>query len=260
MGGVCSTLSVSAHTRHQARFQSVDLFHNYLNRPTVLQNDGMEHTFQTRAAQQDWNNLEQFEGYSNSYLSRPMSYMIGDEAYAANTNETPLRSVERCLKVCYEVYGPAADILESLYQDPLQATFNQRMEQVEVHKKQLEKEIDKVYADAHPTEKLFLDAHLVRRFFFLDDFAAAAKKKRASILDRLTPEQLDKVAAMRGIAERSKTQLALIRNVMEDNVDVARLEEMGFSEMELVAVKQKANYYRNIKKFGGMAHASDFLV
>lgn len=246
--------------RHSVRHQTGDLFHNYLNNPTIMQGDGMEHMYETRSRQQDWNNTQQFEGYSETYLKRPMTYMINEDAYKANTNDHPIRAVDRCLGVCYEVYGPAADILESLYQDPLQATFNKRMEQVAVYKKKLEKAIDEVYSTVHPTEKLFIDNLLVRRFFFLDDFAAAAQKKRDDILNRLSPEQLSHVNAARGLAERSKTQLQMIRNVMEDNIDVALLEDMGFSELELVAVKQKANYYRNMRRVGMMMHVADTQI
>ena len=246
--------------RHSVRHQTADLFHNYLNNPTIVQGEGLEHMFQTRAAQQDWNNTEQFEGYSDTYLKRPMTYMINEDAYRSHSNDNPIRSVDRCLQVCYEVYGPAADILESLYQDPLQTAFNKRMEQVAVYKEKLEKAIDEVYATVHPTEKLFIDNLLVRRFYFLDDFAGAAQKKRDAILERLSPEQLKHANAARGLADRSKTQLQMIRNVMEDNIDVALLEDMGFSELELVAVKQKANYYRNMKRVGMMMHVADTQI
>eukprot|EP00389_Voromonas_pontica_P008162 GDKH01012381.1.p2 GENE.GDKH01012381.1~~GDKH01012381.1.p2 ORF type:complete len:53 (-),score=9.11 GDKH01012381.1:77-235(-) len=52
----------------------------------------------------------------------------------------------------------------------------------------------------------------------------------------------------------------MIRNAMADKIDSALLEDMGFSEMELVAVKQKANYYRNMRRVGMMMHVADTQV
>lgn len=237
----------SAHRR-----QSTDQFHRYLNNPHIVQPDGLDSLPRTKGDQQQWLNTEQWDGYSATYLKRHMQYPATQEH--TNPQITPRHDdLYACLGLVYELYGSLADELQVLHDNPLHPRFHQRLARVRRDREKIAEVLDKCYADLHPTMKTVYDAFLVRRYYHLDDWATYVERKRADILERLSPEYIAQVEKMKGLSEDFIRHLKLMETVFQRSPTMGMLtpaQEEQYTEKELVILKQKVNYYRNMKQFG----------
>ncbi|CUG61715.1 transmembrane protein, putative [Bodo saltans] len=241
-----STTALCCSCRHMAS----DTYHSYLKNVRIEQSDGLDDLPTTKEAQQMWLNTEQWSGYSDHYLGRFMQYPATAEHYVPELNmRTPL--LDKVLRYCYELYGPCAEILEKLHADPLHPRFHERLAKVRAGRDAIGAVIDKEYASLHPTVKTLWDAFLVRRYFFLEDWAKHVEKKRAQFFERMSPEHITFMLKAKGLSDENIMRLEKMQQVLLADPAASIIPEgYHYSEDEVVMIRQKAQYYRNQKRFG----------
>ncbi|RNF18618.1 uncharacterized protein Tco025E_04416 [Trypanosoma conorhini] len=238
--------------RTARRRQASDQFHRYLHNPHIVQPDGVDALPRTKGDQQQWLNTEQWDGYSAAYLRRHMQYPPTNEQPNAQLNSSHAL-LYACLKTCYECYGPLADELQRLHEDPLHPRFHEKIAHVKKEREKIAAELDRVYADLHPTVKTVYDAYLVRRFYHLADWITHVEQKRHNLLCRLSPEYIQQAKRARGVAEDFIRRLQQLEAAFTHNPTLGLLEgEEGkqYTHDELVMLRQKAAYFRNMRQLG----------
>ncbi|CCW66627.1 unnamed protein product [Phytomonas sp. Hart1] len=241
------------------RFQSSDQFHRYLHNPHIVQPDGVDGLPRTKGEQQAWLNTEQWDGYSQSYLERHMQY--------AGTPEHPNPQIShrhdllyRCLKLVYELYGTLAEDLQQLHDDPLHPQFHPRIARIKSEREKIAKALDHCYTSLHPTLKTVYDAYLVRRYYHLADWITHVERKRAHILERLSPEFIQQTAKMRSLSQQLIKRLKLMESSFNANPTLGLLSSNELDEYsadELAVLQQKASYFRKMRRFGANQLDSD---
>lgn len=241
-----------------ARFQgwAGNLGNQHMKHVDVKQHDGVDDIIRVKGEQQKWLNHEQYSGYSDSYLKRQMSYTPQYEYF----NDKPVtRANAFILEICdivYNIYGEAADALEEAEANPLHPNFAMLVETATKKRKEMEGEIDRLYATAHPTVKTMYDAMLVRRWQTLEDWIALVQKKREEALSRLSPEWIEEIEKRKGIAHEYRMRLKHLGTAMESN-PVAFLENSGFTEKELALIERRKRFFRRTENFGANIDAGD---
>lgn len=255
---VCSSI-VFPPLINSVRFQSSDQFHRYLHNPHIVQPDGLDSLPRTKGDQQQWLNTEQWDGYSETYLMRHMQY--GATAEHPNTHYNYRHDdLYKCLGLVYELYGVLADALQDLHDNPLDPLFHKKITQIKQDREKIAAELDKVYAPLHPTVKTVYDAYLVRRYYFLEDWIKHVERKREEILERLSPEFIEQMEKARGVAAHFMERLKCIEYALYNNPILAlmpndQLEQ--YSDNEIVLLRQKAAYFRKMKRFGSNQYDAD---
>ena len=241
-----------------SRMQSTDQHHRFLNRPHIVQPDNLDSLPRTKGDQQLWLNTEQWDGYSDTYLKQFMQYTPANEhpmPQVSYRNST----LNECLGVVFSIYGPLAEDLQVLHDDPLHPRFHERIKKIKKGREALAVHLDKVYAELHPTVKTLYDAFVVRRYYHLEDWIKHVEKKRETLFERLSPEHIAQVEKARGLSSAYIERLKALGQVMENAPLSGLLESHDqYSELELAALKQKVSYFRKMRKFGSSADEADF--
>ncbi|EAN89128.1 hypothetical protein, conserved [Trypanosoma cruzi] len=241
------------------RLQASDQFHRYLHNPHIVQPDGVDTLPRTKGDQQQWLNTEQWVGYSDTYLKRHMQYPPTNEQPNAQLNSSHAL-LYKCLRTCYECYGPLAEELQTLHEDPLHPRFHEKIAHVKKEKEKIAAELDRVYAGLHPTVKTVYDAYLVRRFFHLNDWVKHVEQKRHNLLCRLSPDHIEQVKRARGVSAHFIERLRRLEAAFTHNPTLGLLEgEEGkqYTHDELVMLRQKAAYFRNMRQLGASQQEAD---
>jgi hypothetical protein len=233
-----------------------EINHTYQNDNVITQTNGVDPIHRVKGEQQDWLNTQQWAGYSDTYLEPHMRYTPAYEAPNGQMNFHH-RHMEHFLGVIYEMYGPAADVLEDLEADILSPAYHQKIVRAKEHAKKFEDEIDKIYAKLHPTLKTIVDAFMVRRHYALADWITLVERKRKQTLERLSPEFIEKQRKYKGVAENHMRNLERISAIFEEN-PTFHLEGTGLDEGELEVVRQRIMYHRRHRKFGQSLTAADY--
>jgi DNA-binding MarR family transcriptional regulator len=210
----------------------------------------------TKIIQQQWLNTEQWDGYSDTYLTRHMLY--GSTVEAPTSQLTPKQPIlHPLLTRVFTLYGPLANVLHDLQDDPLHPAFHHKMDRdVKPHVEKIAEELDRVYPTLHPTVKTLYDAYLVRRYFHLQDWIKHVEKKRAELLSRLSPEYIEQALTGRQVAERHMESLRRIAPLFSSSAgdaDEGMLQLTPgsmFSVEEIQVLKQRARYTRNMRRLG----------
>jgi hypothetical protein len=247
--------SLSCSVRHQ----STDQYHRFLHRPHVVQPDGVDGIAETKSAQQMWLNTEQWDGYSDTYLKRFMQYPSSVEL--PNPQVTPKNPLlDECLRYVFELYGPCAERLLKLHQDPLHPRFHEWLQSVRDGREKIAVVLDKHYAALHPTVKTVWDAHLVRKYYVLEDWANHVEKKRCNLFERLSPEHIEFMLKAKGASDEYIQRLEKLKMVFVADPAAGILPDgCHYTEEEVMMVRQKAQYYRHMHKFGANKHAANMM-
>ncbi|KAG8345796.1 hypothetical protein ERJ75_001753300 [Trypanosoma vivax] len=242
------------------RLQASDQFHRYLHNPHIVQPDGVDNLPRTKADQQQWLNTEQWDGYSETYLKQHMQYPPTNEHPNGKLNHTH-QLLNKCLQTCYEYYGTLADELQGLHEDPLHPQFHKKIEYIKKKRENIAQELDRVYGGLHPTLKTVYDAYLVRRYYHLGDWIEHVEQKRHDILSRLSPEYIRHVESRRGVTEYFLHRLKALETAFTQTPTLGLLgnDTLGgeYTHDELVMLKQKAAYFRNMRQLGRNQHDAD---
>lgn len=245
--------------RTAQRPQATDQFHRYLHNPQIIQPDGVDTLPRTKGDQQQWLNTEQWDGYSDTYLRRHMQYPPTNEHPNVQLNFSHTLLL-KCLRICYECYGPLADELQTLQDDPLHPRFHEKIAHVRKEREKIATELDRVYADLHPTVKSVYDAYLVRRYYHLADWVTHVEQKRHDLLCRLSPEYIRRAKRARGVAAHFIDRLQRLEAAFTQNPTLGLLEDEGdgrYTQDELVMLRQKAAYFRNMRQLGASQQDAD---
>lgn len=245
------------------RSQASDQFHRYLHHPHVVQPDGVDGILRVKGDQQQWLNTEQWDGYSTTYLRRHMQYPATAEH--PNPHLNPRHDLlYECLQLVYDLYGSLADDLQELHDDPLHPQFHRRLERIKRDRERIAEELDKRYAALHPTVKTVYDAFLVRRYYHLGDWITHVERKRENLIRDLSPEYMAHVMKMRGIAAQHLKNLKKLERALYEDPILHLLEGEGannaveqYSAGELAMLRQKATYFRKMRRFGSNQLDSD---
>lgn len=248
--------SFRRHGRHARvacallRFQSTDQSHLYLTNVHVEQPDGLDNIHQTKAAQQHWLNVEQWDGYSDTYLNRFMQYAPTIDNVGSHF-QFKHPDLDRCLKSVFDLYGPCAAKLEKLNDDPLHARFHSWLAEVRRDREKIAVELDKVYPSLHPTVKIVYDAYLVRRYYHLEEWAKYVEKKRAEILERMTPEYMEHMKKAKGLADSFIFHLEKLETAIAHEPTLGMLQDShNYTDLEMAVIRQRASYFRKTRKYG----------
>jgi hypothetical protein len=226
-----------------------DQYHHFLDDPEVIQSDSVDTAARVKNDQQMWNNTEQWNGYSDTYLTRFAQYPSTFENANGIEHQNPL--LNRLLHIAYAVYGDAAEILEELENDPLHPDFHNQLNSARDRTLDLAKKIDDIYAPMHPTEKTMVDALLVRRWHTLQDWQVTVTKKRAAVLDALSPEFMAQQVKSKGVVAQHLARLKQMEDMINrDPVLLMGQDVFGLNEEELVVARQKARFFHKSKMFG----------
>jgi hypothetical protein len=250
-----TTAAVKTSFVVSARSTTGNLSHHFLNHVPIIQPDGLDDFTKTKIAQQQWLNTEQWDGYSDTYLARHMVY--GSTVDAPTSQLTPKQPLlHPLLEKAFTLYGPLADILHDLQDDPLHPAFHTKINEVKSNVEKIAEELDRVYPALHPTVKTMYDAYLVRRYFHLRDWIKHVEKKREDILNRLSPDYIEEITKGRDVAQRHIDSLRRIAKIF---CSAAGDADEGFLQLapgsmftleEIQVVKQRARYARNMRRLG----------
>lgn len=242
------------------RLQSTDQFHRYIHDPKIVQPDGLDGLPQTKAAQQYWLNTEQWVGYSDTYLKRWMQYPATQEH--PNPQLTPRNALlYQCLQLVYDLYGTLADDLQKLHDDPLHPGFHLRIARLRKDRERIAAAIDACYADLHPTVKTVYDAFLVRRYYHLGDWIEYVVRKRERIIVELSPEYVQQVVTARKLSDAFIRRLRLMERAFYTTPELGLMsndELEQYTAAELATLRQKALYFRKMRRLGVNQTVSDF--
>lgn len=250
-----TTTALFASRRHQAS----DQFHRYLHNPHIVQPDGLDNLPKTKMEQQQWLNAEQWDGYSDTYLTRFMQYP--GTVDHPNPEITPKnKMLDKVLGLCYELYGSLADEVQELHDNPLHPQFHRRVARLRRDREKIARALDDNYAALHPTAKTVYDAFLVRRYYHLAAWITHVERKRERIFETLSPQFVDQAIRAQGLSEHYIKRLKLMATAFERDPSLALMtnEELEqYSVEELAMLKQKAYYFRKMKRFGANQLDSD---
>ncbi|ORC85454.1 uncharacterized protein TM35_000351980 [Trypanosoma theileri] len=241
------------------RFQASDQFHRYLHNPHIVQPDGVDPLPRTKGDQQQWLNTEQWDGYSDTYLQRHMQYPPTNEHPNVKLNSSHTL-LYKCLNSCYRYYGVLADELQALHEDPLHPRFHEKIAHVKKESEKIAEELDRVYADLHPTVKSIYDAYLVRRYYQLRDWIKHVEQKRHNVLCRLSPEYIRETEHARGVAAHFLHRLQQLETAFTNNPTLGLLADEGdgrYTHDEIVMLRQKAAYFRKMHQLGANQQDAD---
>ncbi|EPY38145.1 hypothetical protein AGDE_05786 [Angomonas deanei] len=166
----------------------------------------------------------------------------------------------KCLNLVYELYGVLADDLHELHDDPLHPRFHQRIKRIREDREKIAKVLDEQYAALHPTVKTVYDAFLVRRYYHLEDWIKHVERKREKIFETLSPEFINQAAKAADISSAYMERLKQLESLFVQNPTLGMLSENQleqYTDNELAMLKQKATYFRKLKKFGANQLDSD---
>ncbi|KAG5511628.1 hypothetical protein JKF63_07224 [Porcisia hertigi] len=239
------------------RHQASDQFHRFLHNPHVVQPDGVDGLPRVKGDQQQWLNTEQWNGYSDTYLKRHMQYPATVELNNPAVNARHDLLYE-CLGLVYELYGSLAEDLQGLHDDPLHPQFHNRIARIRRDRERIAIELDKRYANLHPTVKTVYDAFLVRRYYHLNDWIEYVERKRERLINDLSPEYMEKIMQMRGIARQYLQHLRILERALYEDPLMGLLESSDqgtnaleqYTPSELAMLRQKAAYFRKMRRFG----------
>ncbi|XQJ24403.1 hypothetical protein NXY56_000292 [Leishmania guyanensis] len=238
------------------RHQATDQFHRFLHHPHVVQPDGVDGLPRVKGDQQQWLNTEQWHGYSETYLKRHMQYPATVELSNPAVNARHDLLYE-CLGLVYELYGGLAEDLQELHDDPLHPQFHRRISRIKCDRERIAAELDKRYAELHPTVKTVYDAFLVRRYYHLADWIVHVERKRERLINDLSPDLMEKIMRMRGLAEQYLRHLRVLERALYDDPIMGLLEGDRdtnaldqYTPGELGILRQKAAYFRKMRHFG----------
>ncbi|KAG5487464.1 hypothetical protein LSCM1_07419 [Leishmania martiniquensis] len=238
------------------RHQATDQFHRFLHNPHVVQPDGVDGLPRVKGDQQQWLNTEQWYGYSATYLKRHMQYPATFELNNPAINARHDLLYE-CLGLVYELYGGLAEDLQELHDNPLHPQFHRRIARIKRDRENIATEIDKRYAHLHPTVKTVYDAFLVRRYYHLADWITYVERKRERLIEDLSPDFMRAAVKMRGLAEQYLRHLRALERALYEDPIAGLLEGDGntnataqYTSGELAILRQKAAYFRKIRRFG----------
>lgn len=247
-----SSFSCFSALRVARRHQASDQFHRYLHNPHIVQPDGLDSLPRTKGDQQQWLNTEQWDGYSDTYLSRFMQYP--GTVDHPNPVITPKNAaLDKVLALCYELYGVLSDELQELHDNPLHPRFYERIERLKKERERIAKALDESYAALHPTVKTVYDAFLVRRYYHLADWITHVERKRERVLDALSPAYMAQMQRARGVSEHFIKRLKHMESIFERDPTLGLMsnsELEQYSAGELALLRQKATYFRKMKRFG----------
>ncbi|CBH14313.1 hypothetical protein, conserved [Trypanosoma brucei gambiense DAL972] len=241
------------------RLQASDQFHRYLHNPHIVQPDGIDSLPRTKGDQQQWLNVEQWDGYSDTYLRQHMQYPPTNE-HPNNHLNFSHNLLSECLRSCYEYYGKPADQLQRLHEDPLHPHFHQMIAGIKKDREKIAEELDRVYANLHPTVKTVYDAYLVRRYYQLGDWIERVEQKRHDLLCQLSPEYIRQAERARGVAAHFLSRLKQLQSAFTHNPTLGLLDdamEGQYTHDELVMLRQKAAYFRNMRQLGANQQDAD---
>lgn len=246
-----STTVVAPLLQTSHRYQSSDQYHNFLKSNRVVQSEGTDPFHRVKQDQQMYNNTEQWEGYSQAYLKRWMQYTPTNQRQ--DVLEHKNKDINEILALVWKHYGEAADVLEILEDDLLHPQFHAFMEKAKVGLKDLESSIDSIYADAHPTIKTVIDAWMVRRLYALTDWIALLEKRRAQLIQDLSPEYIELQSKLKAVAERHIWRLQKLGQALTDNpamfLEGSDFTSRGLSEYEMASIKQRMTYFKKFERF-----------
>lgn len=241
------------------RTQASDQFHRYLHNPHIVQPDGLDNLPRTKGDQQQWLNTEQWDGYSETYLTRFMQYP--GTVDHPNPQITPkLEMLNKVLGLCYELYGTLAEELQELHDNPLHPQFHVKIRRLKKDREQIAKVLDEHYGALHPTVKTVYDAFLVRRYYHLADWITHVEMKREHLFDTLSPQYMEQMKRQQGLSEHFIRRLKLMETAFERDPTLAMMsntELEQYTSGELAMLKQKAAYFRKMKRFGANQLDSD---
>ena len=229
-------------------------YHHYLNKTRVEQTEGTDTVLQTHADTQMWLNTQQWGGYSDTYLKHWMQYQ--PPVQNSRTFEYRNFELDHMMKIVYQYYGAASDLLVEIEDDPLDPHFHRKLEKAKKFGEQFATEIDKKYAELHPTVKILYDAWCARRYMQLQDWYVLVERKREKIFEKISPEWIEKQAKMKGVAKYHMDRLQQLGQDLERDPTMF-LETSAFSEKEVEMLKQKMRYFRHIKQYGKAQMSGD---
>ena len=247
--GAVATCTAAAATGSRRGIYGDDMHFNYLHDPKVVQTNGVDNFLRTKTDQYDWLQTQQWEGYSDTYLKRPVRY--GPHSDTPNGNmKFHHPNEDRIFDIAYETYGRAAENLMSCEEDVLQPQFHEKLRRAKEWTAHMAKEIDEMYPTVHPTFKLMMDGLLVRRFYQLEDWIEMVQRKRKKTIERLSPEFIAQQRKMRGIAESYTRNLERVEAIFESNPTHYLTDVCGFNDEEMEFVEQKVMFIRKTKILG----------
>lgn len=224
----------------------------HLKNVALKQSDGVDDIMRVKAEQQRWLDHEQYAGYSDSYLKQTARFKPQYEIFnniQGSGAGNPVKMVDQVCAIVFDIYGEAADVLEELEANPLHPQFAAMLETAKNRRIALEKKIDEIYAEAHPTIKTLYDSMLVRRWQTLEDWIKLVEKKRGECINKLSPAWIEEVEKMKGVAEQFKGRLKHLGTAMESN-PVAFLEGSGFNEEEMALIVRRKRFFRKQSELG----------
>ncbi|TPP51450.1 hypothetical protein CGC21_2590 [Leishmania donovani] len=101
------------------------------------------------------------------------------------------------------------------------------------------------------------DAFLVRRYYHLADWIEHVERKRERLINDLSPDVMEKTMRMRGIAEQYLRHLRVLEHALYEDPLMGLLEGdrdtnvlNQYTPGELAILRQKAAYFRKMRRFG----------
>ena len=253
----CHLVCVLPLPVHGMRHQSADQHHHFLKGARVIQPEGTDPFHRVKQDQQMWNNTEQWEGYSDVYLKRWMQYTPTNAR--CDHLEHNNKDLNEILALTWKYYGEAADILETLEDDPLQPEFHILLERAKKHGAEFEASIDAIYRDSHPTIKTVADAYMVQRHYALQDWYQLVQRKRNDILANLTPAYVEEQAKMKARASRHVWRLQKLGEALSNDPVLFLQHDTTLSPPELEVVRQRARYFKTFEKYAKSVNVGEYL-
>jgi hypothetical protein len=159
--------------------------------------------------------------------------------------------LEECLEYVFKLYGPLAQQLHMLHEDPLHPKFWETIAAIRKGKEKIAEVLDHVYPNVHPTIKTVYDAYLVRRYYHLEDWIKHVEAKRNAIFENFSPEFVAEAEKLKGIAEVHIERLKKLEVAFHADPVLGLLDESkSYSPEEIQMFRQKVQYHRNMMRVG----------
>lgn len=246
---ICGTPAVRSFPA--LRFQSTsgsEMRNKFIKHHNFSKCDGVDTYVQTRRDELNWNELEQFDGYSETVLRPANPSSLNSATFADHLNHRiPFR--DKAFEATYEHYGRAADLLEKLEDDILHPRFHEYIKKAKQCGEDLAAAIDAEYGALHPTFKLYWDLVPVSQFHQLQDWITRVQMRRKDVLQQLSPEYVKTIESLKSTAEMFKERLKKLELAVA-NDQLVFLDKSQFTEEELLVINQKVTYFRNMRKHG----------